>query len=127
MFSDAAQDHLVACEPHPQALADGCDRFLQSLVGEGTHFAGVLIDDVVVMALGVGYLIPCDAVPSIQPVQQAELEQLIQNAIDRRRRPDARGAQMIGDFLSAEQTLALSRQELDNGGTRGARPQTGAG
>ncbi len=55
----------MACEPHAQALADRCDRFLQALVGEGTHFAGVLIDDVVVMALGIGNLIPCDAVPSV--------------------------------------------------------------
>jgi len=57
-----------------------CDRFLQALVGEGTHFAGVLIDNVVVMALGIGSLIPCDAVPSVQPVRQAKLEHRVEVA-----------------------------------------------
>ncbi len=59
-------------------------------------------------------------------MQQAKLEQLIKNPIDRRRRPNALGAQPIGDFLSAEQALALSRQQIDNSGTRGTGPQTSA-
>jgi len=117
----------VACEPHAQALADRCDRFLQVLVGEGMHLAAPLIDEMMVVAFRVGDLISCDAVPAVQSVQKAELEQLIEDPVDRRRRPDAGGAQLIGDFLRTEQALALSRQELHNGGARGAGPQTGAG
>jgi len=117
----------VARQAHAEAITDRCDRLLQTLVGKRLDLAAALVDDVMVVAFRVGDLISCDAVTPVETVQQPELEQLIEYPVDRRGRPNALGAQPIGDFLSAEQALALSRQQLDNSGTRGTGPQTSAG
>ncbi len=116
----------MARQAHPETIADCCDRLLQTLVGKRLDFAAALIDDVMVVAFRVGDLIPCDAVAPVQTVQQPEFEQLIEYPVDRGGRANALGAQLIGEFLGAQEALALSRQELHNSGTRGTRLQTSA-
>ena len=116
----------MARQAHAEAITDRCDRLLQTLVGKRLDLAAALVDDVMVVAFRVGDLISCDAVTPVETVQQPELEQLIEHPVDRRGRATALGAQLIGELLGAQETLALSRQELHNSGTRGTGLQTSA-
>jgi len=76
------------------------------------------------VAFGVGDLIASDAVPAVQAVQEAKLEELIEYAIDRRCRSGPLSTQPIGDLLSAHQALPLARKQLHDRGAHGARAQT---
>jgi hypothetical protein len=111
----------VSAELDAETFSHRVDRALQRLVGKCLHRARVLVDEVMMMALGIGDLEPRDTIAAVETMQQSELEQLIDNAIHRGRRPDALRAQPIGDLLRAEQTLALAGQQLDHRRTSSAR------
>jgi len=113
----------VSAELDTQTFSDRVDRTLQRFVGECLYRARVLVDEVMVMALGIGDLEPRDAIAAVEAMQQGELEQLVDHAIHRRRRPDTLRAQPIGDLLRAEQTLALAGQQLDHRRAHRARAQ----
>jgi hypothetical protein len=104
----------MAGQADAETLADRRDRLLEALVGKRLDFPALLIDDVVMVALGVGDLIPCDAVAPVETMQQPELEELVEYPVDRCRRAHALETQLLGDFLCAQQALALSGQQLDD-------------
>jgi hypothetical protein len=69
----------VAGQPHSEPLADCRDRFLQRLVREWPDLAGGLVDQMVMVALGVGDLKPPGPISAIEPMQQPKPKKLIQH------------------------------------------------
>jgi hypothetical protein len=117
----------VAGELHAQALGHRVDRVLERVVGERLHLACSLVDEVVVVALGIGDLEPRDPVTAIEAVEQAEFEQLVHHAVDGGRRARPLRTQPIGDLLRGEQALTVPRQQLDHRGASSTRSEARSG
>jgi hypothetical protein len=122
-----AEHDVVAAQLDAEAARDGVDRVLERLVGERLHLTRALVDEMMVVAVGVRDLEPRDAVTAVEAVQQAELEQLIDHPIHRGRRASAAGTKVVGDLLCAHQALSVPSEHLDHGCARGAGTQSGAG
>jgi hypothetical protein len=110
---------------HPKAATDGGDRVLERLVVKRTDLTAALVDDVMVVALGVGNLIPGDPIAPVQAMQQPKLEQLVKHPVDRGRRGRPLPAKQICDLLRAHQALPLTREQLDHRRARRSRSQPG--
>jgi hypothetical protein len=116
----------VAAQLDPEALRYRADRPLERLVRKRLHLAGALVHEVVVVAARIRDLVPRRAIAAVEPVQQPQLEQLVDHAVHRRGRPDPLGAQPIRDFWDAQQALPLAGEELQHRGARGAGAQAGS-
>lgn len=112
-----------------EALGHGVDRLLERVVGKRLHATAGVVDDVVVMmVVGVGDLIARDAVAAVEAMQQPELVEIDDRAVDGGGRAGPRGAaQHVGDLLGREQALAVAGEELDDrrAGRSGAAPRAG--
>ena len=113
-------------QAHPEAAADGGDRVLERLVIKRTDLTAPLVDDVMVMALRVGNLIPSDPIAPVQAMQQPQLEQLVKHPVHRGRRGRPLPAKQICDLLGAHQALPLPREQLYHRRARRSRSQPGA-
>ena len=80
-----------------------------------------------VVAVRVRDLVAGDAVAPVESVQQAQLEQLVDDAIHGRGRAGALSAEAIRDLLCAHQALTFACEQLDDGGPRRAGPKPGPG
>jgi hypothetical protein len=123
----ATQNDVVSAQLDTEPSSDGFDRVLECIVGERLDLAGLLVDEMVVVAVGIGDLEPRHAVTTVEAMQQAELEQLVDHPVHRGRRCGSLGAKTIGDLLRAQQALSLASEELDDGGTSGTGAQAGTG
>ena len=94
-------------QAHAEPLSDGLDRLFECRVRERSDVSGDLVDEVMVVSQRVGDLVARDAIAPVEPVEQAELQQLVERAIDRRGRSDARRPETVDDLLRGEQALAL--------------------
>ena len=121
----SAEDDFVSAELDAEAVGDLVDRAFEGFVCERADVAGLLVDEVVVMGFGIGDLVAGHAVLSVEAVQEAEVGELLDDAIDRGGRPCALGAQLVGDLLRAQETLPFAGKEFDEGGSRGAGSEAG--
>ena len=117
----------MAGELHAETLRDRPDDLLERVVGEGANFAAGLVDEVVMVPMRIGDLVACDAVAPVEAMQEAELEELVERAVDRGRRADVSLAEPVDDLVCGEQALCVASQQLDHGGAGGARSSTWAG
>ena len=116
----------MARKAHPKAAADGGDRVLERLVIKRTDLTAALVDDVMVVPLGVGNLIPSDPIAPVQAMQQPQFEELVKHPVHRGRRGRPLPAKQICDLVGARQTLPLTREQLDHRRARrpGSEPGT---
>jgi hypothetical protein len=106
----------VSAQVDAEALGGAADRLVEQVVVEGTDRSGLLVDEVVVAVVGVGDLVAGDAVSAVEAVEQPELVELLQDAVDGRVRADPLRAEMVDDPLGVEQALALPCEQLDDRG-----------
>ena len=108
--------HVVA----PRAC-DTLEGALERGVGEGLDLAAVVADEVVVMvAARVRGLEAGDAVADVDALQEAQVGELVDGAVDARDPdPAAAGADPVEDLLGGEAT-ALLAEVLDHGGAGAA-------
>jgi hypothetical protein len=116
----------VARQLEPQSLGDRVDRRIQHGVGERRDLAGLLVDRVVMVLVGVGDLEPRYPVAAVEPVQQPELEQAVQHPVDRRSRPLSTLGDPVDHILRGQQALALVGENLHHRPARRARTHPGA-
>jgi hypothetical protein len=97
---------------------DAFERSLERRILERLDLPAVVADEVVVMvAACMRGLEPRDAVAEIDPLDESELVQALEDAIDARHPdPRRRGAQALVDFLSGHAAV-LRSEKLDDGST----------
>lgn len=101
------------------------ERALESVVGERLDLAAVGADEVVMVVSAAGRLEPCDAVADVHPLDESELGERVERAVDTR---DADSATVVPDAvvdLLRGQAAALRGEVFDDGPPRATPPQTG--
>jgi hypothetical protein len=95
----------VSSEFHAEAVGDIVDRAFEGFVGERADVSSLLVDEMVVMGFRIGDLVTGAAVLSGEPVQEAEVRELLEDAVDRCGRPGALRTEQVGDLLGAQEAL----------------------
>ena len=98
-----------------EAACDVLERTLERVVGKRLDLAAVVADEVVVMiASGVRALVAGNAVADVDPLDESEVGEVVEHAVDARD-PDAPslGADPVMDLLRRPAAL-LSADVLDN-------------
>lgn len=103
------------------ALADGLDRLLERLAGEGGQLAALLTDEVMVVVGGVDALVARGVAADVHPLDQPQPLEALEGAVDAgttdrvdatvdlQRRQRAVGAGQQLDDLPSRATAAVSR------------------
>ena len=99
---------------------EGVDRLLELFVGECVDGAGLFVDEVVVVMVGVSDLVACGAVASVEAVEQAELEEFLDDAVDGCGGAGVLCSEFVGDFGGAEQAVCFAGEEFNDHGACGA-------
>src|SRR3954451_1414356 len=119
--ADAAEKHVVGADLELGALADALDRPLQLRVREGDQAPAADADHVVVMAPRVVALEGDDLAADVDPVDQFQLLQLLEGAVDAGP-PDVRQPPI--DLQRRDRT-ALAAEQLDHLLPRRPGPEPG--
>ena len=115
----ASQRHLVVGDRDAESLGGLAYRRIQAGVGERVHIARLLVDEVMVMVIGVNDLIARDPVATVEAIDEPKRQKLMQDPVDRGRGP-AR-PQLGNDLLSVDQALTVARKQFDDRPTRRSR------
>jgi hypothetical protein len=117
----ASEDDVVRRDLVAAPAGDADDRRLERRILERLDLPAVVADEVVVMlAAGIGSLETRYAVAEIDPLDEAELVEAVERAVDARE-PDARarGANAVVEVLRRDAAVLLS-EELDDRAPRAA-------
>jgi hypothetical protein len=115
----------VAVDDVAEVSGETLELALEALVLEGDDLAAVGADEVVMVVSAAGRLEPCDAVADVHPLDESELGERVERAVDTR---DADSATVVPDAvvdLLRGQAAALRGEVFDDGPPRATPPQTG--
>ena len=108
-----------------QSVRDRGDRRLQHGVAEGRDLAGLLVDRVVMvlMGIGVGDLEPRDTVTTVHAVEEPQFVEIVQHAVHGGSGSDV---DRVDHVLRAHQAPTVSGEHLHDGTPRLTGPKSGA-
>jgi zinc transport system substrate-binding protein len=121
------ENDLVLLHRVAEASGHAFECVLEAIVGERLHPTTVVADEMVMMMLPVGqrHLEACDPIPDLHALDEPELGQRVENAVDARDSDlAARSLHAVEDLLCRTAAPLLS-QMVDDGSARAAVPETG--
>jgi hypothetical protein len=120
--------YVVGGDLEVVSAAEARDRPLQSLVFEGDEAAAVVAEQVMVMlAAGLSGLVACDPRTEVEPVDEAQLLELLEGAVDAGAAGEAAAAAELALDLLRADCAGLASEALDHGSPRSALLVAGRG